>query len=109
MSRHQKPASLRPLLVAIVWVVLFWWPGAAGRAAEQLRPRLQPDQTKEAARTPAAIPASEIIPRAEQNLRTLQETRLQSAADSEAALSVIQAELASFSEKSEKRWKQEVE
>ena len=91
-------------------IVLSWVVGwTAVRAAEQTKTLAQVSETKQAPPAPVAIPASEIIPRAEQTLRTLQETRFQIAADSEAVLNSIQRDIAAFAEKSDRRWQDETE
>ena len=61
----------------------------------------------QAAAAVVAIAAAEIIPRAEQTLRSLQETRFQLAADSDAALSSLRKEIEAFAEKSDRRWQSE--
>lgn len=76
-------------------------------AAEQPKPPPQASESKQALPTPVAIPASEIIPRAEQALRSLQETRYQIAADTDSALASIQRDIAAFAEKSGRRWQVE--
>jgi small-conductance mechanosensitive channel len=80
-----------------------------GRAAEQPKTPTPTSETKQAPPAPVAIPASEVIPRGEQTLRSLQETRFQLAADSDAALNSIQTEIAAFAEKSDQRWQGEAE
>lgn len=78
-------------------------------AAEQPRASPQAGEAKQAPAAPIAIAASEVIPRAEQTLKSLQETRFQIAADAEAALSTIEREIAAFAEKSDRRWKSDAE
>ena len=96
--------------VIACWIVLSWIVGwTAVQAAEQTKTPAQVSETEQAPPAPAAIPASEIIPRAEQTLRTLQETRFQIAADSEAVLNSIQRDIAAFAEKSDRRWQDETE
>ena len=96
--------------VIACWIVLSWIVGGtAVQAAEQTKTPAQVSETEQAPPAPAAIPASEIIPRAEQTLRTLQETRFQIAADSEAVLNSIQRDIAAFAEKSDRRWQDETE
>src|SRR5262249_57037207 len=53
--------------------------------------------------------ASESIPRAEQTLKSLQETRFQLAVDSDAVLNSLQKDIAAFAEKSDRRWQGEAE
>ena len=78
-------------------------------AAEPAKAAPQASETKPAPPQPVAINASEIIPRAEQTLRSLQETRFDLAADSESALNSLEKEIAAFAEKSDRRWQGEVE
>lgn len=78
-------------------------------AAEQPKASPQAGETKQAPAAPVAITASEIIPRAEQTLNSLQETRFQIAADAEAALNTIEREIAAFAERSDRRWKSDAE
>ncbi len=92
------------------WMALSWIVGwTAVQAAEQTKTPAQVSETKQAPPAPVAIPASEIIPRAEQALRTLQETMFQIAADSEAVLNSIQRDIAVFAGKSDRRWQDETE
>lgn len=107
--KYKMRNRLLKLAVALsaCWMALSWVVGwTAVQAAEQTKTPAQVSETKQA---PPAIPASEIIPRAEQALRTLQETRFQIAADSEAVLNSIQRDIAVFAEKSDRRWQDETE
>lgn len=77
-------------------------------AAEPAKTAPQTSESKPAPAPPVAINASEVIPRAEQTLRSLQEIRFGLAAESDLALTSLQREMAVFAEKSEKRWQGEV-
>src|SRR5512147_1266771 len=77
-------------------------------AAEPTKAVPQASETKSAPPQPVAINESEIIPRAEQTLRSLQETRFELAADSESALNSLEKEIAAFTEKSDRRWQGEL-
>ncbi|HEX5022999.1 MAG TPA: hypothetical protein VFX54_20195, partial [Candidatus Binatia bacterium] len=79
------------------------------QAAEQPKSPPQASETKESPPAPVAIPASEIIPRAEQALKSLQEIRFQIAAESEAVLNSIQRDITAFTERSDRRWGAEAE
>ena len=81
---------------------------ASVQAADQSKApeKTDPNQAPSAS---VAISASEVIPRAEQTLRTLQETRFQLAAESDAALNALQSEITAYAEKSYRRWRDEVE
>ena len=97
------------VLLFVFWIVssefvsqtLLW-------AAEPAKAAPQTSETKPAPPQPVAINASEIIPRAEQTLRALQEIRFDLAADSESALNSLGKEIAAFAEKSDRRWQGEV-
>jgi potassium efflux system protein len=73
-------------------------------AAEPAKTPPQTSETKSAPPEPAAIPASEIIPRGEQTLRSLQEIRFQIVADTEAVMKTVQSEICALAEKSDRRW-----
>jgi small-conductance mechanosensitive channel len=91
------------------WIVIacsFGWTGV--QAAEPQKASSQAAETKQPS-APVTIPPAEIIPRAEQALRSLQETRFEIAADSDAALNSIQAEIAAYAERSDRRWQGEAE
>jgi small-conductance mechanosensitive channel len=79
------------------------------QAAEPQKTPSQAAETKQPPSVPVAIPAAEIIPRAEQTLRSLQKTRFQVAADSDAALNSLQAEIAAYAERSDRRWRDKAE
>ena len=104
-----RSCFLNPKLVFIVcWIFISWCVGwMAVQAAEQTKSPPQASETKKAPPAPVALPASEIIPRGEQTLRSLQEARFQIASDSDAALNSIQREIATFAEKSDRRWQSE--
>ncbi|HEX9144372.1 MAG TPA: hypothetical protein VGA09_08880, partial [Candidatus Binatia bacterium] len=109
---YKRPSRLSKLTRGLIGrcIVLLWLVGwTAVQAAEQAKTPAQAAETKQAPPVPVAIPASEIIPRAEQTLRTLQEIRFQVVADSEAALNSIQNDIAAFAEKSDRRWQDETE
>lgn len=107
----KKPRCWLPhaVLLFVFWIVssesvsqtLLW-------AAEPAKAAPQTSETKPAPPQPVAINASEIIPRAEQTLRALQEIRFDLAADSESALNSLGIEIAAFAEKSDRRWQGEV-
>ena len=86
----------------IVIVLSFGWTGV--QAAEPQKTPAPAAEVKQPSSAPVPIPAAEIIPRAEQTLRSLQETRFQIAADSDAALNSIQSAIAAYAEKSDRRW-----
>ena len=90
-------------------VLLCLFGSTMGRAAEPPKTPTPTSETKQAPPAPVAIPASEVIPRGEQTLRSLQETRFQIAAESDAALNSLQKDIADFAEKSDRRWQAEVE
>jgi potassium efflux system protein len=91
------------------WIILSWSFGCLVQAAEQPKAPAQASETKQAPVAPVAITASEIIPRAEQTLRSLQETRFNLAEDSDAELNSLQKDIAAFAEKSDQRWQGEAE
>ena len=109
---HEKTSVLSQLAIFLFvssivcpWFVrqsLLW-------AAERAKTAPQASETKPAPSQTVAISASEVIPRAEQALRSLQETRFDLAADSESALNSLEKEIADFAEKSDKRWQSEAE
>ena len=93
-----------------LWLWLFCilsWTALHG--AEQPKVPTPAAEIKQQPSAPVSIAASEIIPRAEQALRSLQETRFELAADSDLALNTLQKELAAFAEKSDRRWQAEAE
>ncbi|HEY7555243.1 MAG TPA: hypothetical protein VIH18_10590, partial [Candidatus Binatia bacterium] len=73
-------------MVGCCFVYLVWVGCAETRAAEQPKTPPLSIETKQPAKAPVAIPAAEIIPRSEQALKSLQETRARIAADAEAIL-----------------------
>jgi potassium-dependent mechanosensitive channel len=113
MNPEQKRRSrFLQLPVGLIawWIILSWllgWPG--GWAAEQPKAPPQPSETEQAPPVPVAIPASEIIPRAEQTLRSLQETRFELASDSDEVLKSLRGDIAAFAQKSDRRWQGEAE
>jgi len=110
---HKKPSRLLPLGVGLVvsWMAFSWSVGPTSLlgAAEPAKTPPPTGETKQAPPAPVAIAESLIIPRSEQTLRSLQETRFQIAADSETALNSLQSEIAAFAEKSDRRWQSDVE
>ncbi|MGE5219637.1 MAG: mechanosensitive ion channel domain-containing protein [Chloroflexota bacterium] len=110
-----KPRSLSGLLPllggSIGWCVVFFglsaWSGVKAAESPKVLPPI--GESKQARPTPVAIPAAEIIPRGEQTLRSLQESRFQIAAETDAALNSIQRDIADFTEKSDRRWQGEEE
>ena len=110
--RHKNPGGWMQLgvLLAALWIGLTWsisrnllW------AAEPAKSPPPAGETKPAPAQPVAISASEVIPRSEQALRSLQETRFELAADSDPALTTLQKEISEFAEKSDKRWQNAAE
>ena len=97
---------LTPAFLSIgLWLWLYCVPSATVlHGAEQPKVSAPSAAIKPPPARPVVIPASEIIPRAEQTLRSLQETRFALAADSDFALNSLQNELAASAEKSDKRW-----
>jgi potassium efflux system protein len=97
-----------------IGALVAWWivGGSLGwttiQAAEPQKTPSQAAETKQPS-APVTIPAAEIIPRAEQASRSLQETRFQIAADSDAELNSLQAEIAAYAERSDRRWQGEAE
>jgi hypothetical protein len=92
------------------WIVIAWsfnW--TVVQAAEPQKTPSQAAQVQQPPSGPVPIAAAEIIPRAEQTLRSLQETRFEVAADSDAALNSIQAEIAAYGERSDRRWRDKAE
>ena len=82
---------------------------AAVLAAEPAKPSVPLSDTKQPAAVAASIPAAEIIPRAEQALRTLHDIRFDTAADSDVSLNTLQREISAFAKKSDQRWQVEAE
>jgi potassium efflux system protein len=94
--------------IIVCGIVFSWFAGLTTvQAAEPPKPPPQASETKQAPPAPVAIAASEIIPRSEQTLRSLQETRFQIAADTDSALASIQGDIAAFTEKTDRRWQGE--
>ena len=108
-KRPSGPLQLRGGFIGwcLVFLLLVGW--TAIQAAEPLKSPPQAGETKKAPPAPVAIPSSEIIPRAEQALKTLQEIRVQIAADSDAELNSMEREMAVFAERSDRRWQAETE
>lgn len=94
---------------AIGWgIVLLCLVGRmAVQAAEQPKTPLQAGDTKQASAAPVAIADSEIIPRAEQAVKSLQKLRSEAAADS--TLTSIQKDFAAFAAQSDRRRESEAE
>src|SRR5215470_792249 len=110
-TKHKGRSHLFKPTVGLLgwWMVLSWlvsWTWV--QAAEPPKAPAQASETKQAPVAPVAITASEIIPRAEQTFRSLQETRYQLAVDS-AVLNSMQKDIAAFAEKSDRRWEGEAE
>lgn len=91
------------------FVYLVWVGCTETRAAEQPKTPPLSIETKQPPKAPVAIPAAEIIPRSEQALKSLQETRARIAADAEAILNSVEREIIAFAEKSDRRWQAEAE
>jgi small-conductance mechanosensitive channel len=104
---HEKAGCLNLSAGAMIVAMIFCWipngtavgaPSSAARQAGEMKP---------AAPAATAIADSEIIPRAEQTIKSLQ--KLKSAVAADPTLSKIQKEFAAFAEKSERRRESEVE
>ena len=111
-TKQEKPSWLLKWTVRSIrcWVVFAWLIGGTPvQAADQSKIPSQAGETQQAPPAPVIIPASEIIPRAEQTIRSLQEIRFQVAADTDTVLSSVQAELATFAERSDRRWQSEAQ
>jgi small-conductance mechanosensitive channel len=109
---HKRRSHFLKLTFGLIgwWIILSWSFGWMWvQAAEQPKAPAQASEAKQAPVAPVAITASEIIPRAEQTLRSLQEIRFQVAADSDAVLNSLQRDIAAFAEKSNRRWQDEAE
>jgi potassium efflux system protein len=109
---YKTRSRLLKMTVGLIgwWIILSWSFGWMWvQAAEQPKAPAQAIETKQAVRAPVALTASEIIPRAEQTLRSLQETRFQLSVDSDAVLNSLQKDIAAFTEKSDRRWQGEAE
>ena len=108
-ERKYRSRMLKPIagVMAYAIVLLSLAILTTAFAAEQPKPPPQAGEAKQAPAAPVAIPASEIIPRSEQTLRSLQETRYRIAAESEATLTSIQGDITAFAEKSDRRWQGE--
>ena len=104
--KKQLPGGLVGRRVVLLLWLVTW---TAVQAAEQPKNLPQTSEPKQAPVAPVAITASEIIPRAEQTLRSLQETRFHLEADSDTVLNSIQRDIAAFAEKSDLRWQGEAE
>src|SRR5215471_10926733 len=112
IPQYEKPGRLLKLSAGLIgwWMVLSWSLGCPWvQAAEPAKTPAQASETKQAPVAPVAITASEIIPRAEQTFKSLQETRYQLAVDSDAALNSLKKDIAAFAEKSDRRWQSEAE
>ena len=104
---YKKRSRLLKLSVGMIgsWIFLLGslggtWVGAA----EPPKAALQASEAKPAPGAPVVLTAAEIIPRSEQALKSLQDTRFALAADSDLVLNSLQKELAAFAEKSDTRW-----
>jgi small-conductance mechanosensitive channel len=89
----------------IVFLWLVGWPPV--HAAAPTKTPTQGGETKQASPVPVAIPDSEIIPRADQTVKSLQKLRSEIAADS--TLISIQKNFSAFAEKSDRRRENEAE
>ena len=108
-KKPNEPLQLFHGLIASCFVFLLLVAWTETQAAEQPKSPPQAGETKGSPPAPVAIPASEIIPRAEQALKSLQEIRFQIAADSEAVLNSMQRDITAFTERSDRRWQAEAE
>ena len=109
--KHKRRSGFLKLPGCLVgWsiVLLCLFSSTTGRAAEPPKTPTPTSEIKQAPPAPVAIPASEVIPRGEQTLRSLQDTRFQLAAESDAALNSLQKDIADFAEKSDRRWRDEM-
>jgi small-conductance mechanosensitive channel len=86
------------------YILLSWLLSGSLLAAESPK---TPGETKHAAPVAVAIADSEIIPRADQTVKSLQKLRLEIAADS--TLNSIQKDFSAFAEKSDRRRESEAE
>jgi small-conductance mechanosensitive channel len=93
------------LVAGLVLSWTFAWPWA--QAAEPPKPASQTSAGNPASQPAAAVADSEIIPRAEQTVKSLQKIRADAAADP--TLRSIQKDFAAFAEKSERRRESEAE
>ena len=110
--KYKKRSRLVKLSVGLVGSWLFLLGSLGGTwvgAAEPPKAAPQASEAKPAPQAPVALTAAEVIPRAEQTLRSLHETRFQLAADSEAALNALQKDLAAYAAESDRRWQGEAE
>jgi small-conductance mechanosensitive channel len=106
-TTQKKPICLLQLGVLLValWIISPCSVGGISLwAAEPAKSPPPASETKQTPPQPVAIIESEIIPRAEQTLRSLQETRFELAADSDLALISLEKEISAFAEKSDRRW-----
>ena len=108
-KQPNKPLQLFHGLIASCFIFLLLVAWTEIQAAEQPKSPPQASETKGSPPAPVAIPASEIIPRAEQALKSLQEIRFQIAADSESVLNSMQRDITAFAERSDRRWQAEAE
>jgi hypothetical protein len=107
---HKRRSCFLIVTVVVIacWIVLSWCIGwTAVQAAEQPKTPPQTSETKQASPAPVAIADSEIIPRADQTVKSLQKVRFEVAADS--TLNSIQTDFAAFAEKSDRRRESEAE
>jgi small-conductance mechanosensitive channel len=88
-------------------MVLSWLFGGTAVPAEQPKTPPQASETKQASPAPVAIADSEIIPRADQTVKSLQKIRSEVAVDS--TLRSIQTDFAAFAEKSDRRRESDAE
>ena len=106
-QRNKRPRCFLRASVVVVacWVVFSWRVGSS--AVQAAEPSKAPAQAS-ASSAPAAIPDSEIIPRAEQTVKSLQKIKSDAAATN-STLSSIQKEFTALAEKSDRRRESEAE
>src|SRR5262245_13970846 len=105
-KKVSRPVEVLAILF-VCWVAVSWSLGWTIQAAEPPKISPQADETKQAPSVSVAIPAAEIIPRGEQTLRSLRDSRFQIAAESDAALNSIQKDITALAERSDRRWQNE--
>jgi len=106
--KHKRRSCFLKLTAVVIasWVVISWL--TSGPAVQASEPPKTLGETKQASTAPvAAIADSEIIPRADQTVKSLQKLRLEIAADS--TLNSIQKDFSAFAEKSDRRRESEAE
>lgn len=103
LKHNRQKRFLKHLIVLIAGWIVFSCSVAWTIVCAAEQPKVSPPQSesKPASPLPAAIPNSEIIPRAEQTVNALQKIRSEAAADS--TLNSIQRDFAALVEKSDRR------